>query len=198
MYMNLFIQHKCGDARHKSTGHCDEPHIQVIIAAQCIAQFAHCLQLLNHQHHWTSTSVVSSKGQAIFQRYMEITYDTMDKEGWVKTLPLFTNIDVRISCISHANGILWLDRPWPKPKPPSAPAPSINAYRPVVSAEQEQDFTSSILGTMDNIIPDPLPKKNYTPYISLWIVTGITLHPDVFRLKMIPYMMKRTKNNTKA
>ncbi|KAF8202326.1 hypothetical protein BJ912DRAFT_944501 [Pholiota molesta] len=33
-----------------------------------------------------------------------------------------------------------------------APAPSISAYRPA-------DFMSSILGTMDNIIADPLPKK---------------------------------------
>jgi DNA polymerase alpha subunit A len=46
-----------------------------------------------------------------------------------------------------------------KPKPPPAPAPSINAYRPVVSAEQEQDLMASILGNMDNIVPDALPTK---------------------------------------
>ncbi|KAF8966275.1 DNA polymerase alpha catalytic subunit [Flammula alnicola] len=47
----------------------------------------------------------------------------------------------------------------PKPKPPPPTAPSISAYRPVVSAEQEQDFMSSILGNMDNLVPDPLPKN---------------------------------------
>ena len=29
------------------------------------------------------------KGQAIHQRYMDMIYDTMDKDGHVKTLPLF-------------------------------------------------------------------------------------------------------------
>ena len=32
------------------------------------------------------------KGQAIRQRYMDMTYDTMDKDGNVKTLPLFGDI----------------------------------------------------------------------------------------------------------
>ncbi|RDB16000.1 DNA polymerase alpha catalytic subunit [Hypsizygus marmoreus] len=36
-----------------------------------------------------------------------------------------------------------------KPKPPPAAMPSISAYRPVVSEEQEEDFMSSVLGTMD-------------------------------------------------
>ena len=37
------------------------------------------------------------KGQAIRQRYMDMTYDTMDKDGHVRTLPLsgFADIDVR-------------------------------------------------------------------------------------------------------
>src|ERR1700723_3370234 len=35
------------------------------------------------------------KGQAIRQRYMDMTYDTMDKDGNVKTLPLFGDINVR-------------------------------------------------------------------------------------------------------
>jgi fatty acid synthase subunit beta len=35
------------------------------------------------------------KGQAIRRRYMDMTYDTMDKDGNVKTLPLFADIDVR-------------------------------------------------------------------------------------------------------
>lgn len=39
----------------------------------------------------------------------------------------------------------------PKARPPPPAAPSISAYRPVVSAEQEDDFMSSILGTMDTL-----------------------------------------------
>jgi len=35
------------------------------------------------------------KGQAIRQRYIKMIYDTMDKHGNVKTLPLFADIDVR-------------------------------------------------------------------------------------------------------
>lgn len=50
-------------------------------------------------------------------------------------------------------------KPKAKPKPPPALAPSIGAYPPAVSAEHEQDFMSSTLGPMDNIIPDGLPKK---------------------------------------
>ena len=50
-----------------------------------------------------------------------------------------------------------------KSKPAPAPArpavPSISAYRPIVSAEQEEDFMSSLLGTLDNIATNPLPKK---------------------------------------
>lgn len=47
-----------------------------------------------------------------------------------------------------------------KPKPPPPIAPSINAYRPVVSAEQEADFMSSLLGTVDSMATDPLPKAS--------------------------------------
>jgi len=47
----------------------------------------------------------------------------------------------------------------PKPKAPPPTAPSISAYRPVVSAEQEEALMSSILGNMDSIAPEPLPKK---------------------------------------
>ncbi|KIM44768.1 hypothetical protein M413DRAFT_442728 [Hebeloma cylindrosporum] len=46
-----------------------------------------------------------------------------------------------------------------KTKPPQQSLPSISAYRPAVSAAQEEDFMSSILGTMDSIAPDPLPKR---------------------------------------
>lgn len=42
---------------------------------------------------------------------------------------------------------------------PAPAIPSIGAYRPVVSAKQEEDFMSSLLGTLDNSAPDPLPKK---------------------------------------
>jgi DNA polymerase alpha subunit A len=41
----------------------------------------------------------------------------------------------------------------PKAPPPPTAAPSINAYRPVKSVEQEDDFMSSILGTMDQLPP---------------------------------------------
>jgi DNA polymerase alpha subunit A len=48
----------------------------------------------------------------------------------------------------------------PKPAPVATPAvPSISAYRPVVSAEQEENFMTSLLGTLDNSVSDPLPRK---------------------------------------
>ncbi|KAH7913599.1 hypothetical protein BJ138DRAFT_606981 [Hygrophoropsis aurantiaca] len=49
------------------------------------------------------------KGQAIRQRYMDMTYDTMDKDGNVKTLPLFADIDERTPkyTFSHPNGLLF-------------------------------------------------------------------------------------------
>ena len=49
------------------------------------------------------------KGQAIRQRYMDMTYDAMDKDGNVKTLPLFADIDHRTPkyTFSHPNGLLY-------------------------------------------------------------------------------------------
>ncbi|KAH8822971.1 fatty acid synthase [Flagelloscypha sp. PMI_526] len=49
------------------------------------------------------------KGQAIRQRYMDMTYDTQDKDGQVKTLPLFADIDIRTAryTFSHPNGLLF-------------------------------------------------------------------------------------------
>ena len=49
------------------------------------------------------------KGQAIRQRYMDMTYDAMDKDGNVKTLPLFSDIDHRTPkyTFSHPNGLLY-------------------------------------------------------------------------------------------
>jgi fatty acid synthase subunit alpha, fungi type len=49
------------------------------------------------------------KGQAIRQRYMDMTYDAMDKDGTVKTLPLFADIDIRTPkyTFSHPNGLLY-------------------------------------------------------------------------------------------
>ncbi|KAF9532470.1 fatty acid synthase [Crepidotus variabilis] len=49
------------------------------------------------------------KGQAIRQRYMEMSYDASDKDGNVKTLPLFADIDVRTPkyTFSHPNGLLF-------------------------------------------------------------------------------------------
>ncbi|TFK68725.1 hypothetical protein BDN72DRAFT_948057 [Pluteus cervinus] len=47
-----------------------------------------------------------------------------------------------------------------RPLPPPVPAPSISAYRPTVSAEQENDFMASLLGAMDSApIPAPIPKS---------------------------------------
>ncbi|GBE88365.1 hypothetical protein SCP_1301800 [Sparassis crispa] len=48
-------------------------------------------------------------GQTIRQRYMDMTYDTMDKDGNVKTLPLFGDINVRTQCytFSHPSGLLF-------------------------------------------------------------------------------------------
>ncbi|CAE6423597.1 unnamed protein product [Rhizoctonia solani] len=49
------------------------------------------------------------KGQAIRQRYMAMSYDTTDKDGNVKTLPLFADIHVRTPqyTFSHPNGLLF-------------------------------------------------------------------------------------------
>ena len=49
------------------------------------------------------------KGQAIQQCYMDMTYDTMDKDSHVKTLPLFADIDVRCPkyTFSHPAGLLF-------------------------------------------------------------------------------------------
>ncbi|KAI0369754.1 hypothetical protein BV20DRAFT_967411 [Pilatotrama ljubarskyi] len=43
--------------------------------------------------------------------------------------------------------------------PPPAVTPSISAYRPAVSAEQETDFMASLLGDMDNIAAKPVVKS---------------------------------------
>ncbi|KIY43927.1 fatty acid synthase [Fistulina hepatica ATCC 64428] len=49
------------------------------------------------------------KGQAIRKRYMDMTYDTMDKDGHVRTLPLFADINIRTPkyTFSHPNGLLF-------------------------------------------------------------------------------------------
>ena len=49
------------------------------------------------------------KGQAIRERYMQMSYDTMDKDGSVKTLPLFADINVRtmLYTFSHPTGLLF-------------------------------------------------------------------------------------------
>ncbi|KAJ3909294.1 fatty acid synthase alpha subunit reductase [Lentinula edodes] len=49
------------------------------------------------------------KGQAIRQRYMDVSYDTTDKDGHIKTLPLFADIDIRTPkyTFSHPNGLLF-------------------------------------------------------------------------------------------
>ncbi|WVQ81978.1 hypothetical protein IAT38_004105 [Cryptococcus sp. DSM 104549] len=49
------------------------------------------------------------KGQAIRQRYMDLTYDTVDASGKVKTLPLFGDIDLYTTSytFSHPQGLLF-------------------------------------------------------------------------------------------
>ncbi|KZS94178.1 fatty acid synthase [Sistotremastrum niveocremeum HHB9708] len=49
------------------------------------------------------------KGQAIRQRYMEMSYDAMDKDGNIKTLPLFADINARTPkyTFSHPAGLLF-------------------------------------------------------------------------------------------
>jgi fatty acid synthase subunit beta len=49
------------------------------------------------------------KGQAIRKRYMEMTHDTMDKDGNIKTLPLFGDINIRTPkyTFSHPSGLLF-------------------------------------------------------------------------------------------
>ncbi|OCF76033.1 fatty acid synthase subunit beta [Kwoniella mangroviensis CBS 8886] len=49
------------------------------------------------------------KGQAIRQRYMDLTYDTIDERGQVKTLPLFADIDLYTTSytFSHPQGLLF-------------------------------------------------------------------------------------------
>lgn len=49
------------------------------------------------------------KGQATRQKYMEMTYTTTDKDGNVKTLPLFGDIDLRTSryTFSSPTGLLY-------------------------------------------------------------------------------------------
>jgi hypothetical protein len=49
------------------------------------------------------------KGQAIRQRYIDMTYDTMDKDRSIKTLPLFADIDSRTPkyTFQHPTGLLF-------------------------------------------------------------------------------------------
>lgn len=49
------------------------------------------------------------KGQAIRQRYMELTYDSIDENGQVKTQPLFGDIDLYTTSytFSHPQGLLF-------------------------------------------------------------------------------------------
>ena len=55
-----------------------------------------------------STSAVF-KGQAIRERYMEMTYDTTDKNGSIKSLPLFADINIPSlqHTFTHPKGLLF-------------------------------------------------------------------------------------------
>ncbi|THV02954.1 hypothetical protein K435DRAFT_852388 [Dendrothele bispora CBS 962.96] len=49
------------------------------------------------------------RGQEIPQRYMDMSYDALDKDGNVRTLPLFADVDIRTPkyTFSHPNGLLF-------------------------------------------------------------------------------------------
>jgi DNA polymerase alpha subunit A len=51
----------------------------------------------------------------------------------------------------------------PAAPPPPTTAPSISAYRPKVSVEQEDDFMSSILGSMDQLPPTETKNRKRKP-----------------------------------
>lgn len=47
----------------------------------------------------------------------------------------------------------------PKAPPPPQPAPSMSAYRPAVSAQQEDDFMANLLGELDSAPVKPAPAR---------------------------------------
>ena len=67
------------------------------------------IDIVKHNPKEKTIHFGSIKGQAIRQRYIDMMYDTLDKDGNVKTLPLFTDINVRTQryTFSHPNGLLF-------------------------------------------------------------------------------------------
>ncbi|KAF8141953.1 hypothetical protein EV363DRAFT_1468612 [Boletus edulis] len=69
----------------------------------------------------------------------------------------------RKSSKKKATGVSSKAKVKPKPPPPAA-KPSISAYRPTVSAEQEEDFMANLLGGIDKApIPAPVRSKKRKP-----------------------------------
>ena len=53
------------------------------------------IDIVRHNPNEKTIHFGDIKGQAIRQRYIDMTYDALDKDGSVKTLPLFTDINIR-------------------------------------------------------------------------------------------------------
>ena len=91
-----------------------------------------------------------------------------DGEGYSKTKKCtlqvrFTGEDLIVTFSAAAKkskGDSGKGRAKPKAPPQMPVAPSISAYRPVVSAAEEDDFMSSILGTMDTLPTAAIVKKS--------------------------------------
>jgi fatty acid synthase subunit alpha, fungi type len=67
------------------------------------------IDIVKHNPKEKTVDFGGIKGQAIRKRYIDMTYDTLDKDGNVKTLPLFADINVRTQryTSSHPNGLLF-------------------------------------------------------------------------------------------
>lgn len=67
------------------------------------------LEIVRHNPKHKVVHFGGIKGHGIRQRYMEMTYQTTDKDGNVKTLPLFSDIDLRTSryTFSSPTGLLY-------------------------------------------------------------------------------------------
>lgn len=96
---------------------------------------------------------------------MMLTGKTMRKRtSGVAKVVCMLQISGRILILGHCTAKKKATRPpskaKAKPKPPPPAKPSISAYRPTVSAEQEEDFMANLLGGIDSApIPAPVRSK---------------------------------------
>lgn len=67
------------------------------------------IDIVKHNPKENAVHFGGIKGQAIRQRYIDTTYDTLDKDGNVKTTPLSIDINVRTQryTFCHPNGPLF-------------------------------------------------------------------------------------------